>query len=139
MEVEKVLGIEAACQCIEYEILTVFEGHGITVDHRHLQLLSEIMTSHGQILGITRFGMSKMKDNVLMLASFEKTTDILYDAAYYGKKDELTGVSESIILGKLAPIGLYLLIKEDSYYYLHRDWNVRSELKFGQRQKLIKV
>ena len=33
--------------------------------------------------------MSKMKDNVLMLASFEKTTDILYDAAYYSKKDEL--------------------------------------------------
>ena len=36
MEVEKVLGIEAARASIEFEITTVMEGHGITVDHRHI-------------------------------------------------------------------------------------------------------
>jgi hypothetical protein len=46
-----------------------------------------------------------MKDSVLMLASFEKTTDHLFDAALYGKKDAVEGVSECIIMGIPMPIG----------------------------------
>ena len=37
-----------------------------------------------------------------MLASFEKTTDHLFDASAFGKHDNITGVSESIILGNPA-------------------------------------
>jgi len=33
-----------------------------------------------------------MKDSVLMLASFEKTTDHLFDAAVYSKSDTIDGV-----------------------------------------------
>ena len=51
----------------------------------------------GIVLGITRFGVSKMKDSTLMLASFEKTTDHLFDAAAYSRKDDIIGVSECII------------------------------------------
>lgn len=43
-----------------------------------------------------------MKDSVLMLASFEKTTDHLFDAALFGKTDSIQGVSESIIMGNPA-------------------------------------
>lgn len=56
----------------------------------------------GEVLGITRFGVAKMKDSVLMLASFEKTTDHLFDASAYGKMDAIAGVSESIIMGNPA-------------------------------------
>jgi DNA-directed RNA polymerase beta' subunit len=56
----------------------------------------------GQVLGITRFGVAKMKDSVLMLASFEKTTDHLFDASAVGKRDGIAGVSESIIMGNPA-------------------------------------
>ena len=56
----------------------------------------------GEVLGITRFGVAKMKDSVLMLASFEKTTDHLFDASAYGKTDSIAGVSESIIMGNPA-------------------------------------
>ena len=45
----------------------------------------------GEVLGITRFGIAKMKDSVLMLASFEKTTDHLFDAALRGRADEING------------------------------------------------
>lgn len=45
----------------------------------------------GEILGITRFGLAKMKESVLMLASFEKTADHLFDAAYFGQKDSVCG------------------------------------------------
>jgi DNA-directed RNA polymerase III subunit RPC1 len=41
-----------------------------------------------------------MKDGVLMLASFEKVTDHLFDASAFGKSDSIAGVSESIIMGK---------------------------------------
>jgi DNA-directed RNA polymerase III subunit RPC1 len=46
-----------------------------------------------------------MKDSVLMLASFEKTTDHLFDAAVHGRVDEIEGVSECIIMGIPMPIG----------------------------------
>jgi hypothetical protein len=32
-----------------------------------------------------------MKESVLMLASFEKTADHLFDAAYFGQKDSVCG------------------------------------------------
>ena len=67
-----------------------------------MELLADVMTYKGEVLGITRFGVAKMKDSVLMLASFEKTTDHLFDAAAYGKTDEIAGVSESIIMGNPA-------------------------------------
>ena len=57
------------------------------------------------MLGITRFGVAKMKDSVLMLASFEKTTDHLFDAAVFAKRDAIEGVSECIIMGIPMPIG----------------------------------
>lgn len=56
-------------------------------------------------MGITRGGLAKMKESVLMLASFEKTTDHLFDAAFYGQEDEIYGVSECIIMGKPMSLG----------------------------------
>lgn len=61
-----------------------------------------LILPQGEVLGITRFGVAKMKDSVLMLASFEKTTDHLFDASAFGKTDSISGVSESIIMGNPA-------------------------------------
>lgn len=80
-EVHQHLGIEAAREKIIREIDYTMDQHGVSVDKRHLQLLADLMTYKGVVLGITRFGVAKMKDSVLMLASFEKTTDYLFDAA----------------------------------------------------------
>ncbi|OWK08087.1 POLR3A [Cervus elaphus hippelaphus] len=62
-------------------------------------------SAQGEVLGITRFGLAKMKESVLMLASFEKTADHLFDAAYFGQKDSVCGVSECIIMGIPMNIG----------------------------------
>ncbi|GFR13195.1 DNA-directed RNA polymerase III subunit RPC1, partial [Trichonephila clavata] len=99
MEVEKYLGIEAAKSTIISETQTTMKHHSIEIDRRHLMLLADLMTFKGEVHGITRYGMAKMKESALMLASFEKTADHLFDAAYYGQEDSITGVSESIILG----------------------------------------
>ena len=79
--------------------------YGINVDCRHLMLLSDVMTFKGEILGITRFGVAKMRESVLMLASFEKTTDHLFDAAVHSRQDDIVGVSECIIMGVPIPLG----------------------------------
>ncbi|KAJ3899496.1 hypothetical protein F5879DRAFT_926196 [Lentinula edodes] len=41
--------------------------HDMNIDPRHVML-----SYKGEVLGITRFGVAKMKDSVLMLASFKK-------------------------------------------------------------------
>ncbi|KAJ1512772.1 hypothetical protein HMI54_007771 [Coelomomyces lativittatus] len=105
IEMQSVLGIEAARNTIIYEIQNTMSKHGMTIDPRHVMLLGDIMTFKGEILGITRFGVSKMKDSVLMLASFEKTIDHLFDASMYAKKDPIQGVSECIIMGIPMSIG----------------------------------
>lgn len=76
-------------------------------------LLADEMTFKGDVLGITRFGIAKMKDSVLMLASFEKTTDHLFEAALHGRNDLIQGVSECIIMG------VPMLIGSGSFRVLH--------------------
>ena len=63
------------------------------------------MTYKGEVLGITRFGLAKMRDSVLQLASFEKTPDHLFDAAVKMKRDDIQGVSECIIMGQSMGVG----------------------------------
>ena len=105
LEVESVLGVEAARSQVASEISYIMGAYGIGIDSRHLLLLSDVMTFKGEVLGITRFGVSKMRESVLHLASFEKTTDHLFDAAVHGRSDEIVGVSECIIMGTPIPIG----------------------------------
>eukprot|EP00040_Diaphanoeca_grandis_P034786 m.217186 g.217186 ORF g.217186 m.217186 type:complete len:1466 (-) comp33232_c0_seq1:105-4502(-) len=105
VEIERALGIEAARKSIVDEMINVMESHGLTIDARHVMLLADLMTFKGEVLGITRFGIAKMKDSVFMLASFEKTADHLYDAALHGTKDPISGVSECIIVGSPMKIG----------------------------------
>jgi DNA-directed RNA polymerase III subunit RPC1 len=57
------------------------------------------------VLGCTRFGLEKMKDSVMMLASFEKTADHLFEAALHGTRDHIAGVSECIITGVPMKLG----------------------------------
>jgi len=105
IEVEKTLGIEAARATIMNEIQETMRNHTISIDNRHVKLLADVMSYRGELLGITRFGISKMKDSVLMLASFEKTTDHLFDAARHGRMEKIEGVSECIIMGLTVPLG----------------------------------
>lgn len=103
MECRDVLGIEAARKTIINEISSVMGG--MDIDPRHMQLLADVMTYKGEILGITRFGLAKMRDSVLQLASFEKTPDHLFEAAAKMKKDDIEGVSECIIMGQSMGVG----------------------------------
>ena len=57
------------------------------------------MTYNGKLVGLNWYGITKMKSSPFMLASFEKTAEILFDAAFFGTKDYLLGATEKIIMG----------------------------------------
>nr|GMD07746.1 DNA-directed RNA polymerase III subunit 1-like isoform X1 [Ipomoea batatas] len=109
MEVNQVLGIEAARKGIIGEIKYIMKQHGMTIDVRHMMLLADLMTFKGEVLGITRFGIQKMKDSVLTLASFEKTADHLFNASVSGRDDKIEGVGECIIMGIPMQMGTGML------------------------------
>lgn len=55
------------------------------------------------LLGITRVALSTA--STLSAASFQETARVLIDAAIRGKKDELRGLKENVIIGHLIPAG----------------------------------
>jgi len=55
------------------------------------------------IMGITRVALKT--DSFLSAASFQETTSILIDAAISGRVDNLKGLKENVIIGKLIPAG----------------------------------
>uniref|UniRef100_A0A914WUN4 DNA-directed RNA polymerase n=1 Tax=Plectus sambesii TaxID=2011161 RepID=A0A914WUN4_9BILA len=128
LNVAQVLGIEAARTCIIREILSTMEAHGIELDRRHVMLLADLMSYMGEVLGITRNGLVKMKESVLLLASFEKTMDHLFDAAFFAQEDKVCGVSESIIMGVPMTIGT------GRFKLLHK---VDRPTKFRSRQPIF--
>ena len=55
------------------------------------------------LLGITKASLST--DSFISAASFQETTRVLTEAAIMGKKDELRGLKENVIVGRLIPAG----------------------------------
>ncbi|XP_065856882.1 DNA-directed RNA polymerase II subunit RPB1-like [Euphorbia lathyris] len=105
IEVIEVLGIEAVRRCLLDELRVVISFDGSYVNYRHLAILCDTMTYRGHLMAITRHGINRNDTGPLMRCSFEETVDILLDAAVYAESDYLRGVSETIMLGQLAPIG----------------------------------
>ena len=64
------------------------------------------------ILGITKAALET--DSFLSAASFQETTRVLTDAAIKGKRDNLHGLKENVITGRLIPAGRGLLSEEEA-------------------------
>ncbi|MBW9222271.1 DNA-directed RNA polymerase subunit A'' [Methanothermococcus sp. SCGC AD-155-C09] len=105
LEIQEVLGIEAARNAIINEISDTLSQQGLTVDIRHLMIVADIMTVDGSVKPIGRHGISGEKASVLARAAFEETVKHLYAASQRGYVDKLNGVIENIIVGKPISIG----------------------------------
>lgn len=60
-------------------------------------------TAKPALLGITKASLET--ESFLSAASFQETTRVLTDAAIKGKRDDLLGLKENVIIGKLIPAG----------------------------------
>ena len=62
------------------------------------------------LLGITKASLST--DSFISAASFQETTRVLTEAAIMGKRDDLRGLKENVIVGRLIPAGTGLAYHE---------------------------
>ncbi|ACV25074.1 DNA-directed RNA polymerase subunit A'' [Methanocaldococcus fervens] len=105
IEIQEVLGIEAARNAIINEMRNTLEQQGLEVDIRHLMLVADMMTADGEVKPIGRHGVAGEKGSVLARAAFEETVKHLYAAAERGDVDKLKGVIENVIVGKPIYLG----------------------------------
>lgn len=104
-EILTVLGIEAARLSLLHELRVVLGSYDIYVNYRHLGTLCDIMTTRGHLMAITRHGINRVDSGALRKCSFEETVEILLEASMHAEVDPLSGVTENIIMGQLAPYG----------------------------------
>lgn len=86
---------------------------------REVRIANEQMQEEGkkpceysqQLLGITKASLAT--ESWLSAASFQETTRVLTDASIKGKVDDLKGLKENIIIGKLIPAGTGMKVYND--------------------------
>ncbi len=76
------------------------------------------------LLGITKASLST--DSFISAASFQETTRVLTEAAIMGKRDELRGLKENVIVGRLIPAGTGL-----AYHRTRRMQGGGAEMQLG--------
>ncbi|UOO92255.1 DNA-directed RNA polymerase subunit beta' [Vitreoscilla stercoraria] len=84
---------------------------GEQVERAEVMIANEKMAAEGKqparieniLLGITKASLST--DSFISAASFQKTTRVLTEAAIMGKRDDLRGLKENVIVGRLIPAG----------------------------------
>lgn len=104
-EIEKFFGIEAAREAIIREMEKVLKAQGISLDTRHILLVSDAMTMSGKVLGVSRYGIVKEKPSVLARASFETPIKHIINACMVGEVDELNSVIENVMINQPVPLG----------------------------------
>ncbi|MDD1795828.1 DNA-directed RNA polymerase subunit beta' [Enterovibrio makurazakiensis] len=76
----------------------------VTIANRKLEDEGKQIASFGRdLLGITKASLAT--ESFISAASFQETTRVLTEAAVSGKRDELRGLKENVIVGRLIPAG----------------------------------
>lgn len=104
-EIVNVLGIEAGREFLVNEFMDTISSDGTYVNKCHIELLVDTMTFGGGIMSVSRYGQRLSKCGPLARASFEESFSNLIKAGVTGEVENLTSVSSSIIVGKLASCG----------------------------------
>uniref|UniRef100_A0A1B0CN45 DNA-directed RNA polymerase subunit n=2 Tax=Lutzomyia longipalpis TaxID=7200 RepID=A0A1B0CN45_LUTLO len=107
-------GIEAAGRVIVKEVQNVFKVYGITVDPRHLFLISDYMTFNGNISALSRKGM-ETSVSPLQQMSFESCMRFLKAATISGCTDNLSSPSSRLIVGQpcKSGTGAFVLLNDN--------------------------
>jgi hypothetical protein len=104
-EIYTYLGIEAVRKALINELRNVLRPYDVYVNYRHIAILCDVMTQRGLLTAITRHGINRVELGPLRKCSFEETVEILLEAGLFSETDYLTGITENIMVGQLAPFG----------------------------------
>ena len=87
------------------------------------------------LLGITKASLST--DSFISAASFQETTRVLTEAAIMGKRDELRGLKENVIVGRLIPAGTGLAYHQARKAKDEMDENERRAIALQEAQEAL--
>jgi DNA-directed RNA polymerase II subunit RPB1 len=104
-EIYTCLGVEAVRKALINELRAVLKPYDVYVNYRHIAILCDMMTQRGLLTAITRHGINRVELGPLRKCSFEETVEILLEAGLFAETDYLTGITENIMVGQLAPFG----------------------------------
>jgi DNA-directed RNA polymerase II subunit RPB1 len=104
-EVFDILGIEAARNMIYNEFYDVMEFSGVYINHHHLSLLCDRMTSTQEMTAIYRSGILNDDIGPIAKATFEVHTEVLLDAARHANFDHMRGISANVMCGQYGYYG----------------------------------
>ena len=130
-------GIEAARVALINEFNYVFENAGKSLNYQHLSMLIDSMTSQGTVTPVNRYGLNKLQTDPLTRASFEKTIEMLIEAAVFGEIDSLTSVSSRIMTGKSINGGTgYMDVLMDTEMLETTEYNAMERNAFNSHNQL---
>jgi len=86
------------------EVQQVFGAYGISVDRRHLSLISDFMTFNGDYRAFNRIGMEESSSPFLKM-SYETTMKYLVNASQTNDKDDMSSPSSAIVIGQIPKVG----------------------------------
>jgi DNA-directed RNA polymerase subunit beta' len=76
----------------------------VKIANRDLEANGKVAATYARdLLGITKASLAT--ESFISAASFQETTRVLTEAAVAGKRDELRGLKENVIVGRLIPAG----------------------------------
>lgn len=96
--------MEACRATILSEVQAVFGSYGISVNPRHLALISDFMTFQGGYRACNRLGINSSPSPFLKM-SFETATVFLMDATLQKQSDYLESPSARIVMGRIVEMG----------------------------------
>jgi len=104
-EMNRIFGIEAGKFIVEQQFREILTNSGAPTSPRHIGLLVNKMAHSGDFMSVDRFGINREDIGPLAKCSFEKTPDLLKDAALFGEVDRLKGISANIMVGQIPECG----------------------------------
>ncbi|WP_375751770.1 DNA-directed RNA polymerase subunit beta' [Vibrio sp. HN007] len=92
---------------------------GEQVEYAQVKIANRVLEAEGkeparferELLGITKASLAT--ESFISAASFQETTRVLTEAAVSGKRDELRGLKENVIVGRLIPAGTGFAYHQD--------------------------
>lgn len=99
--VYRLYGIEASRSALLKEVDGVFQTGGSNINFHHLAVVCDLMTNSGSITSIDRHGINRLETDPLAKSSFEKTIEVLVNAAVFNETDFMRSVSSRIMAGKV--------------------------------------
>ena len=99
-EIADTLGIDAAQLYMIMRFRQMFTDFGTAINPRHISLVFNLLCNLGIINSLSFTGINRRQLGALEMASYEKGAEVMMNAAKFGQRDTVDGVSPSVYLGQ---------------------------------------